>query len=373
LLLAGLALAAGDHLRIEADPKARQPQAAVDEHGVIYVVYGVENEIRLAVSTDGGARFSKPTVVAKIDKLALGMRRGPRIAVTKDAIIVAAVVRDDAQEQAARHADPSLKHYQSATGDLLAWRSADSGKTWSDGVRLNTVPASAREGLHALAARPDGSVWCVWLDLRDGVMSLYGAVSSDHGATWPKDYLFHRSAERAICTCCHPSLAFASVGRPWLMWRDDIKGARDMYLGSWSGHSWQVSDSQKLGAGTWIVDRCPMDGGAIAIDSNDEVTTVWMRAERVYATNTRNIETLLGPGVQPWAAGAEKGAHVVWLSKRPGILMHREPGGRVTELAQAANDPIVASGFQGRGPVVVAWEGADDERGIFVKIVAPSD
>ena len=69
-------------------------------------------------------------------------------------------------------------------GDVVAWRSMDDGKTWQGPVRVNDAADSAREGLHAMASGADGSIWCVWLDLRDKKSEIYATVSKDDGATW---------------------------------------------------------------------------------------------------------------------------------------------------------------------------------------------
>ena len=80
-------------------------------------------------------------------------------------------------------------------GDVLAWRSIDGGASWSGPRRVNGVEGSAREGLHALAAGPDGSLFCAWVDLRDGRAEVYGARSADGGASWEPDVLIYRSPD----------------------------------------------------------------------------------------------------------------------------------------------------------------------------------
>ena len=89
--------------------------------------------------------------------------------------------------------------------DLLAWRSADNGKTWSEGIRINDVPAAAREGLHGLAAGQNGTLWTVWLDLREKGMRLMGSLSRDAGKTWSPNQLVYASPDGHICECCHPT------------------------------------------------------------------------------------------------------------------------------------------------------------------------
>src|SRR5688500_12937122 len=74
---------------------ARQPQAAVDSHGTIYVTYGSGESIYCSTSTDGGKSYGDPTKIAQVPKLALGRRRGPRIAVGQDFVVVTAIGHHD--------------------------------------------------------------------------------------------------------------------------------------------------------------------------------------------------------------------------------------------------------------------------------------
>jgi Neuraminidase (sialidase) len=196
------------------DRGAKQPQAAVDEAGRIYIAFGQEGTVRLAVSTDRGRTFEVSTV-GKVNSLSLGMRRGPRVVATGDAVVVTAIGGRTGKGQ---------------DGDVLSWRSTDLGKTWTGPTRVNAVEGSAREGLHGMAAAPGGKIFCTWLDLRDNRTEIFGASSKDGGATWEKDALVYRSPEKSVCECCHPSAAFGPDGTLHVMWRNSLKGARDLYL-----------------------------------------------------------------------------------------------------------------------------------------------
>src|SRR4029077_10856434 len=74
-----------------AFPEARQPQIAVDPRGKVYVAFGAENSIYCAISDDGGKSYGKPSKVGDAGNMSLGMRRGPRVAATEKAVVVAAV------------------------------------------------------------------------------------------------------------------------------------------------------------------------------------------------------------------------------------------------------------------------------------------
>ena len=107
----------------------------------------------------------------------------------------------------------------------------DDGKTWQGPARVNDVADSAREGHHAMASGADGSIWCVWLDLRDKKSEIYAAVSNDDGATWTANQCIYRSPDGSVCECCHPSVV-VSGHHVHVMFRNSIGGHRDMYVTS---------------------------------------------------------------------------------------------------------------------------------------------
>ena len=173
----------------ERTPK--QPQAAIGPDGNVHVVFGVGNTVQYVGSADGGSTFRKVAKAFEVPNMSLGMRRGPRIAATKDAIVVTAV---------------GGKQGKGKDGDVLAWRSTDAGKSWHGPVRVNDKADSAREGLHAMASGEDGSIWCVWLDLRDKKSEIYCARSANGGETWEPNILVYQSPDGSVCQCCHPSV-----------------------------------------------------------------------------------------------------------------------------------------------------------------------
>ncbi len=321
-------------------PNARQPQVAVACDGRIYVVFGAGSAIYCSASVDKGNTFAAPVKIAEVDQLALGARRGPRIVVTSKAAVVTAIGHK--------------------AGMVRSWRSSDGGQTWRGPRQVNDVVASAREGLHAMAASSDGQIYCVWLDLRNGRTEIYGAGSSDHGETWRKNTRVYRSPSGTVCECCHPSVAFDARGRVHVMFRNFVDGYRDMYYVRSTDGGRTFSEGVKLGAGGWLLDACPMDGGALAVTSQGSATTVWRREDRIFRTETPVKEQLVATGTQPWAGGTRQGVYLVWLSRRPGDLWLLRPNElRPDRLAQEASDPVIAAAPDGNGPVVAAWESID--------------
>ena len=185
-----------------------QPQAAVGDDGAVHVVYGTGDAVQYCQSPDGGTTFGKPMPAFRVPHMSLGMRRGPRIVKTRSAIVVTAI-----GGQVGKGRD----------GDVVAWRSMDDGKTWQGPVRVNDAADSAREGLHAMASGADGSIWCVWLDLRDKKSEIYATVSKDDGATWAANQCVYRSPDGSVCECCHPSVV-VSGNSVHVMFRNSIGG-----------------------------------------------------------------------------------------------------------------------------------------------------
>lgn len=320
----------------------QQPQLTVDGLGNIHLVYGIGDRVIYRRSVDAGRTFSTPVELPFSGVMSLGMRRGPRIAATNFALCVTAV---GGQQGKGRD------------GDLLAVRSSDGGQGWTGPVRVNDVPDSAREGLHAMSAGPHGDVCCVWLDLRSGTTEVMASCSTDGGSTWTKNELVYRSPEGSVCECCHPSVTMDDHGIH-VQWRNSLDGARDMYVSSSADAAKSFSKASKLPGETWKLDACPMDGGAIAATLRGRQASVWRRENQIllFVSGDR-MQRLLGTGEQPWVAGTDDGPFIVWLKQRGETLYLWEPGAESPqEIAGRAFDPVVATFPHGRSPVVVAWE-----------------
>ena len=97
-------------------------------------------------------------------------------------------------------------------------------------------------------------------------MRVYGASSEDGGGTWSASRLVYASPSGAVCTCCHPSVAVDDDGGVSVMFRNALGGSRDMYVARSTDGGRTFPPAAKVGAGTWKLEACPMDGGALAVD-----------------------------------------------------------------------------------------------------------
>jgi hypothetical protein len=313
-----------------------QPQlAAADEH--TYLAFGHGSTITVLDSTDEGETFGTPNTIHVSGKMALGMRRGPRIAATREAVVVTAIA-------GARGGG--------ADGDVVAYRSVDHGRTWTPATIVNDVPGSAREGLHALAANPDGLVVLAWLDLRQKGTRLYAAVSRDHGLTWAPDILVYASPSGSVCECCHPSVDVDDYGNIAVMFRNSLDGNRDMYVAR-SRDGRVFEPAAKLGVGTWPLQGCPMDGGAVVL-GDEGVMATWRREDGVFLTKAGTSEKRLATGRDSVMAVSGASHDVAW-SGAEGVVLWRQDGststlgrGRFPSLLAFERHTLVAWEDQGR-------------------------
>ncbi len=326
---------------------AQQPQVAIDGEGVIYLVFGRGEEIYVTVSVDNGVLFQTPRRVGRLPKLALGLRRGPRIAISGRDLTVTAITNQD----------------------LFAYHSDDAGRTWSAPVRINTVATSAREGLGNLAAGPGGKFYATWLDLRAGSSEIYGSLSRDGGKTWGTNELVYHSPDGHVCECCHPSTAFNSKGDLVVMWRNALNGSRDL----WS--TLRLADSEhfalpvKLGTGTWKFSSCPMDGGVIFPLADDSFASAWRRDQAVFLALTPGQEQRLGNGTQPVALAVRGDVHVWW--QQGAKLLHTIAGSKDAPNLVAENAKFASAAVSPKdGTVVVAFEKTvGQHKAIFADVI----
>lgn len=311
--------------------------------GAVYLTFGAGNIISVARSTDAGATFTTPVTLPAAGVLSLGRRRGPRVAATAQAVVVAAVAGAKGG---------------GADGDLLLYRSTDQGRTWAGPIVINDVPGAAREGMHGLAASDSGLVIVAWLDLRQKGTRIYTARSTDHGKTWSADTLAYAAPSGSVCECCHPSVAIGPDGRVAIMFRNQLNGQRDLYVVE-SRDGVTFGPATKQGGGSWTLDACPMDGGALVAGATS-TDAVWRREATLYTTRTAagaatsSAETALGPGQDPVIARDGTRLDLAW-SGAEGILLRQGSGqpasigpGRFPTLLALPTASLIAAEDHGR-------------------------
>ena len=304
---------------------SKQPRIAVGEAGKLFVAFGKGNGVYMASSEDAGQTFAPPQKIGELPKLALGMRRGPRIAASRNTVTVTAISHQD--------------------GNLYSWTSDSAARTWGKPQAINSVANSAREGMQGLAGNGKSDLFAVWLDLRNKKTELWGARSSDGGRSWGPNIRVYKSPDETICECCHPSVTFSPNGEIIVMWRNWLNGNRDLYRSISADGGASFSEAAKLGTGSWPLKGCPMDGGGLA-SAPSGAAFVWRREQQLFCTEDPSAETLLSQkGTQPvvvatahgFEYGWQDGGKVYWKSapeKEPGVLA--ETGGYLDAVWSAS-------------------------------------
>ncbi len=321
-------------LLLAASIDFKQPQLTSAANGIA-ATYGSEDAVYYSTSPDGKT-WTEPVQIATPAKLALGNHRGPRIVSAGKTLVISAV----------------------SDGELKTWRSTDAGKTWTPGPTVTDRAKAAQEGLHTMAASPKGGLFATWLDLRNirpgqPSMELWGAYSTDSGATWSKNFAVYKSPDGSICNCCHPSAFFDAQGVLSVMWRNALAGNRDMYLARSQDGGRTFSSPTKLGAGNWQLNACPMDGGGLAQSPDGKITSVWRREKEIYLASDNGPETPVHEGKNPSIAATKSGVFVAWSS--PEGIFALVPN-RAEPVPLDREGGFVSLTALPNGAVIAAWE-----------------
>ncbi len=325
-----------------ADGAVSQPQvaiAATDQGPEVYVAF-VRDGRQVALRTlRPGGQFAAEVPIAGAITTA-GMRRGPRVAAVTGSVCVSAIVFD---------------REHGRDGELMAWRSSDSGSTFEGPFAVSDVPGAAREGLHDMAAASDGTLGCAWLDLRSGRTEVHASFSRDGGRSWTPSARVYRSPDGSVCECCAPCVAFDRKDRFLVLFRNALAGRRDMWLAI--GGTDGFAKAEKLGKESWNIAVCPMAPGALAPDAGDPLT-LWRREERIFRCAPGGKEEEVGRGGELAAVAGAGGMWAAWIgSGADSSLLLLRPGAPAPEqVAAAAHWPVLASAPGDSGPLALAWE-----------------
>jgi hypothetical protein len=202
-------------------------------------------------------------------------------------------------------------------------------------------------------ASGNGVLFATWLDLRSKGTRLYGASSKDGGATWSKNVLVYESPSGTICQCCHPTAIVDSKGELHVMWRNALEGNRDMYAAHSRDGGASFSAAKKMGADSWKLDACPMDGGGLAMDSHGKLISIWRRESEIFIAQEGSPERKIETGKDPAIASGPGGVYAVWNS---GGALHAQAPGKPEPIVVAEQGAFPQLIAVPGGPVLAAWE-----------------
>ncbi|HTE26168.1 hypothetical protein [Flavitalea sp.] len=249
----------------------QMPDVATDNKNNVHLVYGHDDSIFYVSSDDAGKKFSDPSLIAVEPGLFSSHTRGPQITTGSKGLTVIACNK---------------------SGNIFSYFRSGSGE-WLKQTRINDMDTTAKEGFIALHADGD-QVFAVWLDMRNKHNEIFGSGSKDGGKTWSSNKMIYASPDTSVCECCKPTVLIKGTEIN-VMFRNRFSGYRDMYLIQSKDAGKSFSQAHKLGAGSWPLAGCPMDGGGMTMKNNN-LQTVWRRKNKIYACEPGKPETAIGEG-----------------------------------------------------------------------------
>jgi hypothetical protein len=367
-------------------------------------------DVYAAVSRDGGRTFGAPVHVNDADGSArLNGEQPPRVAVRGTAITVVWTAKG-------------------ANGTrIMQSSSKDGGQTFGKSAPVPGSDASGNRGWENAVADRSGRVYAVWLDHRE-LAQQDGAVSASHhdhsgqaSATTAADQkpdgvamaqrsklsvtsldgaVEPRAITGGVCYCCKTAVATGANGSVFAAWRHvypgnirDIAFAASRDSGKTFGAPLRVSEDK------WVLEGCPDDGPAMAVDAKNRVHIVWptlitegptgeptialfyaMSVDGTRFTPRKRIPTEGMPHHPQMAIGADGALTVAWDegangTRRAAVALTTVDGAAGgaplvrTLLADTAVYPVVAAAG---GATIAAWtSGASSNSTIQVRRLTP--
>jgi hypothetical protein len=249
-------------------------------------------DVFVAVSRDGGRSFAGPVRVNDVDGDArLNGEQPPRLS------LVARSGRE-----------PMIAVVWTTKGSsgtrLVQSRSEDGGRSFARATSVPGGDAAGNRGWENIVADRNGRVYAVWLDHRELAQqdAQVAATHHDHqhagteparsSASRPdgvamaqRSKLFFASLDLAVtpraitggvCYCCKTALAAGPDGSLYAAWRHVYPGnIRDIAFTVSRDGGKTFAAPLRVSEDKWVLEGCPDDGPAMAVDARNRIHIVW--------------------------------------------------------------------------------------------------
>ncbi len=242
-------------------------------------------DVYAAASRDGGRTFGSPARVNDVAGQArLAGEQPPRVALVPRAGQEPAIV--------------VVWTAKATEGTrLLSARSNDGGKSFARAAALPGTDAPGNRGWEATATDRDGHVLAIWLDHRELAKggtpmshaehqhTAKAAQQTDGVARAQLSKLFFarldgpdsaRELTGGVCYCCKTTMATGADGSVYAAWRHVYPGnIRDIAFTVSRDRGRTFAPPTRVSEDRWVLDGCPENGPAMAVDATGLVHVVW--------------------------------------------------------------------------------------------------
>ncbi len=318
---------AGQVKRLRVPHKGIQPQAVVDDKGILHLIYfggdPRHGDIFYVRSTDEGGTFSRPLRVNSVagSAIAIGNIRGAHLAVGKNARV---------------HVAWNGSGQKGDKEGMFYARLNDAGTAFEP--QRNVIRAAkGLDGGGSVAADDSGNVYVVWHAPRPGQRGeenrrVWVAHSNDDGKTFAEEKAAF-DKDTGACGCCGLRAFADRKGNVYVLYRSVIEHVqRDTYLlvSRDKGANFRGDDVHP-----WKIEACPMSSFAFA-EGTADVLAAWETNGQVYyaridpATGKRSAAVAAGGETRnrkhPVVACNKRGQTVLGLDGRNGLGSRRRCG-----------------------------------------------
>lgn len=314
-----------------------QPDAVLDAHGVLHIVYlkgdPAACDVFYARRPAGESRFSTPLRVNSQpgSAVAVGSIRGAQLSMGRNG-------RPHVAWNGSGQAQP-----KSPDGvPMLYSRLNDAGDGFEPQRNLMTTTIGL-DGGGSVAADPRGNVYVIWhAAAKDALRgeshrAVFMAWSKDDGKTFAPERSINPEKTGA-CGCCALEAIVDAGNRVSVLYRSATEaGTRDL--------TWLLSDDtggtfKSAQLDPWRVATCPMSSMMLVNGADGSLQAAWETQGHVYQSTLRPKGLAVAPRLAPAGGGDNR--------KHPVLATRGQPGGPVL-IAWA-----VGTGWQRGG--AVAWE-----------------
>jgi hypothetical protein len=244
-------------------------------------------DIYVATSRDGGRAFGAPARVNRTSgEASANGEQPPRVALVPRA-----------------GGDPSVVVVWTAKGPtgtrLWTARSDDGGRSFGPQTAVPGSEAAGNRGWESIATDSEGRVVALWLDHRETAPAKSGTAMShaehmhDATAAQQKDGVARAQLSKlffsrldtpdsgrpltgGVCYCCKTTIAAGPNGALYAAWRHVYPGnVRDIAFTMSADDGRTFTRPLRVSEDQWVLDGCPENGPAMAVDDQNRIHLVW--------------------------------------------------------------------------------------------------